>query len=106
MVDRGTNEAGDQFSGVCRSVGRLDPGDDGPPRSGQVQPADQARGGRTDHPVLDRGPEVRIQRRRMEHDVEVGPGIRPACVPGADLFPDDASGAVAAENVVRPDLVD
>ena len=74
MVNRGADQAGDQLRGVRDPVVRVDGGHDRPPGPGQVQPADQARGRRADHPVLNRGAEIRFQRRRAEHHVEVRAG--------------------------------
>jgi hypothetical protein len=101
------NSSGHGGGGDSTSASRIrfDARDNRPPRARQVQPTDQARRGRAEYPVLHRGPERRVQRRRAEHHVEVGPRVGPADVPGADLLPDVAARAVASEHVARPDVI-
>jgi hypothetical protein len=105
VLHRLARQPGDQLGRVRRAVCGGHPGDDRPPGAGQVQPAEQAGRGGPEHPVLDGRAEAGVQGRRTEHDVEVGPGIGIPGVAGADLVPDQAGRAVAAEHVARGDLV-
>jgi hypothetical protein len=105
VLDRGADQAGDQLGRVLDAVGGVDPRGDREPGPRQVKPSDHAGDGRAKHPVLDRGSQLGVQRRRADHHVEVGPGIRAPHVLGADLVPGHAGRSVAAEYVPGADPI-
>ena len=105
MLGRRADEASDQLGGVRRAVGRLDAGNPAHQIPARSSRPSSARRGAADDPVLDGGSEGGIKPGSAEHDVEVGPGIGPADIPGADLIPGDTARAVAAEQVTGAEAV-